>query len=72
MSVPGLKQVAYLAGSDTGVPMLGLPPTRARGNRIEKHPKPRISIRRCRRKFTPPAGYKGLMRPPCRRIEKTG
>ena len=44
-SFPGLKPGAYLSGSDTGVPVLGLRPTRARRNRIEKLPKPRISIR---------------------------
>ena len=43
--VPGLKLGAYLAGSDTGVPVLGLRPTRARRKRTEKLPKLRISIR---------------------------
>ena len=42
---PGLKYGACLAGSDTGVPVLGLRPTRARRKRTEKLPKPRISIR---------------------------
>ena len=35
----------YLAGSDTGVPVLGSHPTRAGRKQSEKLPKPRISIR---------------------------
>ena len=44
-SLPGLKKGAYLAGSDTGVPDLGLRPGRARRKRSVKLPNPRISIR---------------------------
>ena len=33
---------------------------------------PKKRCRRCRQKFTPPAGHTSLICPPCRRIEKTG
>ena len=52
--MPGLKQAAYLAGSDTGVPVLGLRPTRARRKRTVKLPKPRISMR------PPPARHSAM------------
>ena len=42
---PGLKCGAYLADSDTTVPVLGLRPIRAGRNRTVKLPKPRISMR---------------------------
>ena len=33
---------------------------------------PKKRCRRCRQKFTPPAGYTSLICPLCRRIEKAG
>lgn len=51
---PGLNQGTYRAGSDTGVPVLGLRLTRARRKRSVKQPKPRISIR------PPPARHSGM------------
>ena len=69
------------ARTDRSSARVRLPSRRSVRGRVSKHDRffdrlgrraPKKRCRRCRRKFTPPAGYTNLTCPPCRRIEEVG